>query len=67
MASLPLGFERRGDWLVSDRHGIARLDVYHGRTYSVYAWEFPGDDFATLLGVGQNLDEALKLIGGDNG
>lgn len=62
MAGIPLGFERRGDWLVSERYGIARVQCYHGTVYSVYAWEYVGDWFADLIGVRQALAEAVRLI-----
>lgn len=66
MVGLPVGFSRRGDWLVGERHGIARVQCAHGTVYSVYAWEYVGDWFAELIGVRQALAEAVKLIGDGN-
>lgn len=62
MAGIPLGFVRRGDWLESQHYGIARVEVYHGRNYCLYRWDFPGDVGRELVGVRQSLDEAVKLI-----
>jgi hypothetical protein len=56
------GWNRRGDWLVSDRHGIARLVVPHGMSYSLYRWDYIGDWFAELIGVRGDLESALRLI-----
>lgn len=58
---IPADFTRRGDWLVSERYGIARVQCWHGTTYTAVRWEYPSDVAAELIGVRQSLDEAVKL------
>lgn len=58
----PPTFSRRGDWLVSARHGIARVECGHGVNYCVHSWEYPGDVWAELIGVRQSLEAAVELI-----
>lgn len=58
----PPTFSRHGDWLVGERYGIARNQCWHGTNYSVHSWDYPSDIDATLIGVKQSFDDALKLI-----